>query len=394
VNLVYVFLRPGKPQVYGGEKSMIITAQGAAARGHRVRCLVTARDDLLHEIERAGLEVEVVDGIDPIAGLRKATARDIGRRLTTIARLNKRVFELVSEERPAIVHVSGVPAVVTTLPGAKLAGGAVVYHVRDTSRTGDTRWYEELCVLAADRSVAISESLRARILETARPAARRAMSRRLVAIYNGFDFAEMDAFCASVTREDARASLSIGADEMLAVSVGAVNEKKGQLRFIERALSRAVATTPKLRMVFIGGVNDEGYAGRCKVALARTGLTHHVQFVGYAPQAITYRWLRAAEIGVVASSREGLSRFAVEAHAFGLPVVSTRIVGPVDVVVDGTTGYLIDEASIERMGDTIAELAADAALRARLGAAASSHVRKKFVLDRHHDEIAKLYASI
>ena len=58
----------------------------------------------------------------------------------------------------------------------------------------------------------------------------------------------------------------------------------------------------------------------------------------------------------------------VEATAWGWPVVSTRHAGILDVVIEGETGFLVDENDYETMGDRMLELARDAQLAGRMGA--------------------------
>jgi glycosyltransferase involved in cell wall biosynthesis len=394
MNVLYMMLRPRAGHVYGGEKSTIITAMGVAERGHDARFLLTAHDGIARELDSAGLSYEVLPVWDPLSGLRGASLATKARRLWEVARLNARVFRLVRGQRPALVHVSGVPAVFGSWAGAKLAGAALIFHVRDTSMARRTRWYEELAMMMADRTITISDSLRDLMVSTASRPLRPALARRVVTVYNGFDFRGMDDYLAGHDRASCRAELKVAPETVLAVMVGAFHDKKGQLRFLEEVLPGIVAAVPTFRAVLIGGVTNQAYFERCQQAVARLGLQAHVTFAGYQTQAEVYRWYRACDLALITSAREGLSRFAVEAQAFGLPVVSTRIVGPVDVIDDGQTGYLVAEDALPRMVEHVVALARDQPLRDRLGRLGAVRVREKFVLDRHHREIARVYADL
>ena len=63
-----------------------------------------------------------------------------------------------------------------------------------------------------------------------------------------------------------------------------------------------------------------------------------------------------------------------EASASGLPVVAPASGGPLDLVDDGGTGYLIPPGDPGALAAAVRKLAADPALRARLGAAARRRV--------------------
>lgn len=75
---------------------------------------------------------------------------------------------------------------------------------------------------------------------------------------------------------------------------------------------------------------------------------------------------------------EGLPVAILEAMAHGLPVVSTWHAGIPEAVIDGVTGFLVDEGDVEAMADRIAALAKDRDLRQRLGAAGRQVVKDRF----------------
>jgi glycosyltransferase involved in cell wall biosynthesis len=68
----------------------------------------------------------------------------------------------------------------------------------------------------------------------------------------------------------------------------------------------------------------------------------------------------------------------IEAMLTGLPVVATDIRGPREQVVDGETGFLIPPRAVPPLADALRKLAADPALRARMGAAGLLRAREKF----------------
>ena len=59
-----------------------------------------------------------------------------------------------------------------------------------------------------------------------------------------------------------------------------------------------------------------------------------------------------------------------EAAASGLPVVAPAAGGPLDLVVDGVTGFLVQPGSADAIAAAVARLAADPLLRAAQGGAA------------------------
>ncbi|MGH7138517.1 MAG: glycosyltransferase, partial [Pirellulales bacterium] len=74
------------------------------------------------------------------------------------------------------------------------------------------------------------------------------------------------------------------------------------------------------------------------------------------------------DIVVHASLREGLARVLPQGLIAGKPVVSYDIDGAREVVISDQTGYLLPPRDVDGLAKAIDELAADAALRDRLGA--------------------------
>ena len=80
---------------------------------------------------------------------------------------------------------------------------------------------------------------------------------------------------------------------------------------------------------------------------------------------------RTTWIVASASAREGWGMTMTEAAACGTPAVATRIAGHADAVRDGRSGLLTDHDPTS-LGDAMARVLGDDALRARLGAGALS----------------------
>lgn len=391
MSVLYVVVRAPGDGVYGGEKSTIVAAQGRAERGGGVHFLVAGCDGLLEALDEARLPYDTLPHFDPLFGLRQASPFEKARRVLRLAQLNREVFRASRRTRATWVHVSGAPAVYAVCLGARLAGARLLFHIRDTSRAGRLRWYEALAMLLSDRSVAVSHSLRQVLLETAPAALRARLGARLCVVYNGFHFEAMDAHMRAHSRAECRGRLGVPESVRLAVLVGALGEKKGQLWLVEQVLHEAVRRASGLTLVFVGGEREAGYEARCRAAAQRLGLREHVRFAGYQSQRATYDWYRAADLAVCASEREGLSRFAVEAQAFGLPVVTRDIPGPVDVVLHNSTGYVVGRNDTAALAHALGVLASDPELCGRLGARGARSVRERFVFERHLDELETVY---
>ena len=78
---------------------------------------------------------------------------------------------------------------------------------------------------------------------------------------------------------------------------------------------------------------------------------------------------------------DGLPQMLMEAMACGLPVISTRLVGIPDLVVDHDTGLLIEPSNIGAIAAAIVEMSESFALRREFSSRGRKLVESKFNLD-------------
>lgn len=164
------------------------------------------------------------------------------------------------------------------------------------------------------------------------------------------------------------------------IAVGRFTEKKAPQITIS-AFARTLKACPdaRLRMVGEGPLLEE-----CQVLAKQLGVEHAIGFLGGQEHSVVQAEMQRARCfiqhSVVAPSgdSEGTPVSILEAGATGLPVVSTRHAGIPDVVIEGQTGFLVDEGDEVGMANYMIELGSDAALAARMGQAARDHIQQKF----------------
>ena len=84
----------------------------------------------------------------------------------------------------------------------------------------------------------------------------------------------------------------------------------------------------------------------------------------------------------------------VEASSCGLPVVATRHNGFPDTVLDGETGYLVEERDVRGMGERIAWLAAHPERWMEMGARARKHIETHMNLSLQVRKATALYSEL
>ena len=91
--------------------------------------------------------------------------------------------------------------------------------------------------------------------------------------------------------------------------------------------------------------------------------------------------------------REGVPRSIIEAAAAGRAIITTDVPGCRDLVRDGVEGVVVAPRDVEAAARALVRLAGDAALRARLGAAAHARFEERFTEDAVRRTVSELYAS-
>jgi colanic acid/amylovoran biosynthesis glycosyltransferase len=146
----------------------------------------------------------------------------------------------------------------------------------------------------------------------------------------------------------------------------------------------------KLRVIGAGGLLSV-----CQDLTRILGLQSAVTFLGPQPQDVVRRELQQSRAFVQHSvttpdgDAEGLPVAVLEAGASGLPVIATRHAGIPAAVLDGQTGFLVEEGDFQQMAQHMAAVYRDTALAARMGQAGQAHVRANFSMP---DRIARLAA--
>lgn len=194
----------------------------------------------------------------------------------------------------------------------------------------------------AEASITVCEALRAEMIGMG------ADGGRIHTLRNGVD---LDAFRPPVPdRTILRRALGVPDGAPLAVSVGGLVERKGHHLTID-----AVAAIPGMHLRIAGaGPEREALAAR----IAESGAGDRIRLVGPLPHAALADFYGAADLSVLASSREGWANVLLESMACGTPVVATDAWGTPEVVAAYEAGRLARREAAD-LGAQIAALMAD-----------------------------------
>lgn len=174
----------------------------------------------------------------------------------------------------------------------------------------------------------------------------------------------------------------------IAISVGRLVPAKGLDTLID-AWSRLRGVHPDARLALVG---DGPLRAEIESRAKDAGIGDRVVFLGARDDVPAL--LRRADLYVSASRTEGMSNALLEALGSGLPVVATRAGSAPDVVVDGECGVLVPIGAPDALAAGLGRLLGDAALRARMGAAARRRAVAEFSIGAIVGRYIEMYREI
>lgn len=152
------------------------------------------------------------------------------------------------------------------------------------------------------------------------------------------------------------------------------------------AFRAVLENVPEARLVMIG----DGPLRETCLCLAKTwGIEAGVDFPGALTHKESLPYLAQAcafvqhSVTTSEGDAEGLPNAILEAGAAGLPVIATRHAGIPDAVIEGETGFLVDERDIPGMAAAMERVLRDSELARKMGTAARCHIAEHFRLQSH-----------
>ena len=167
------------------------------------------------------------------------------------------------------------------------------------------------------------------------------------------------------------------------IAVGRFVEKKAPYLTI-LAFKKVLKRVPEARLVMVG---TGALQDVCHQMIKALHIEHAVDLSGVADHDRVAALMQHSRVFVQHSlvpgsaDAEGVPNTILEAGASGLPVVSTRHGGIVDVVVHGKTGFLVEEGDIDGMADYMHKLLIDPRLAAEMGNRARRHIAQHYNVD-------------
>ncbi|TWU59454.1 putative glycosyltransferase EpsD [Rubripirellula tenax] len=207
-------------------------------------------------------------------------------------------------------------------------------------------------------------------------------------IYSGMD---VEPFVnANDHRTEIRNRFGFTDDHVVIGKIARLFHLKGHKDLVE-ASADVVRQNPNVRFLLVG---DGILRSELQQQIASMGLGDHFVFAGLVPPAEVPSLIGAMDVLAHTSYREGLARALPQALIAGKPIISYDVDGAREVAINGETGFLVDPQDISGLAQAMVSLAADEAMRRRMGGEGQSRFTDQFRHQTMTREIRRLYQQV
>lgn len=147
------------------------------------------------------------------------------------------------------------------------------------------------------------------------------------------------------------------------ISVGRLHSQKNQKMMIE-AFSRVSGQFPEWKLV-VYGEGPERESLERMIQESKFKIQDKVFLPGRSENIIDE--LYKSEIFAFSSDYEGMSNAVVEAFCVGLPIITTKVSGTEDIIINGENGFLLERNDVIGMERAMRNLMSDDNLRKKMG---------------------------
>ncbi len=359
----------------------VITKSDWGGAGRYVFDLATALQNDYDIVVASGGEGPLVVKLRA-AGIRTIPIPSLGRDIHagSDSRAFFNLFAIFRKEKPDIVHLNSSKAGGLGALAARLAGAPkIVYTVHGWAYNEPVsglsklfRWAASLAtIIMSHRVITVSDFDRVHS----------PLSLETTTVHNGLT---VPAFLPRArARKQIGERTGIPDTALLVGTIAELNANKGVDILIE-----AFATTEEGRLAIIGEGEDRG---KLEQLIARLRLGKRAHLLGFIDDAAAL--LKAFDIFVLASRKEGLPYTILEAGEAEVPVIASTVGGIPEIIDDQLSGILVPAYDTDALAEAIGELAKSPGTRAHYAARLKEKVARRFALRGMVKKTIEVYES-
>jgi glycosyltransferase involved in cell wall biosynthesis len=190
-----------------------------------------------------------------------------------------------------------------------------------------------------------------------------------------------------------RASLGLADDDIVVLTVGQIEPRKGT-DLLMAAAARLAERHPRLRVLVAGQIKPghEDFAARCMEQGAELPLAGRVRFLGSRNDVPDL--LRTADLFVLPTRHETFGLVVGEAMAASVPVITTRVGGVPEVTGEADAAVLLDPDDLPGLVREMDRLLGAGAERTALGRRGRASIERRFGREVFGRKLEALYQEL
>ncbi len=244
-------------------------------------------------------------------------------------------------------------------------------------------WMQGLLLRRAASILANSEIVKHRVIELSHVA-----GEKITVIHNGIDTARFVGIDLGDGQNKVREHLGIDPDAFVVVMVANFRPEKNHPCLLE-AINLVKQKSRDIKVVLLG---DGPLRNDIEELSRRLNLEGEIRFEGTVSDVMPY--LRAADVGLLVSTHEGLPNALLEYMAAGLPVVASDVGGCGEIVRVGETGFLFANSDYGALADRLFYLMENKTTTSTMGKTAMEKVRNSFSITVMKKKYEKFYRGV
>lgn len=168
-------------------------------------------------------------------------------------------------------------------------------------------------------------------------------------IHSGMELGAYTRTAPGESRGEVRARLGIGPEQIVIGTVSRLAELKGHDDLLD-ALGEDLRRHPEWRLLWVG---DGWWRERLESRAVQLGIRERLVLTGLVPPEAVPSLIRAMDVVVHPSYREGLPRVVPQALLAGIPVVAYDVDGTGEVCIDRETGRLVAPGDVRGLREAV-----------------------------------------
>jgi glycosyltransferase involved in cell wall biosynthesis len=338
----------------GGQVQLLDLMEGLHKRGHKVHLICHPKTKVESRAREIGLFTHPM-----------RIRSEVG--LIALARL----FRVLRQVRPEILAFNTPkPILIGTLASQFTSVGVRIIFRRVDFPLRRNFFTRLKYTWGIDCIVAISNAVKSRLETGGVPPS------KIRVIYEGIDL--------SLFPKTARSSAHPPDGFTRVGTVAHLSPEKG-VRYLIEAAALIPSVQDRFRFIVVG---EGACLGEFKEKVRNNGLESCFQFAGFCSDPSPH--LNSFDIFVLPSLSEGLSSAIIEAMAYELPVIGSRVGGIPELVNPGENGLLVPPADPAALAQAIQQLADNPEVAMQMGRRGRERVEKRHTLERKIVETEKL----